>query len=1488
MQNAAAERVGCLNTMNSMPSYLFRQALLGAALAVCGVQAGAQVTLNIDAASRGAKIGPLHYGIFYEEINNAGDGGLYAELIRNRSFEANGLEFWTPLDGAEAVAIGTGLMNDAHLAALELKISEAGEGISNTGYWGIKATEGDTYSFSFWVKSDTPYSGTASFSLATAGGEVAAQGAVAFRADGKWTKVSGEMTATVTASDCKFNLTFDKPGTLCLDMVSLFPPTFRGRPNGCRRDLAEMLEAMQPSFVRFPGGCYIEGYGTAENNNRFEWKKTIGPVEERPGHYNHNWGYPCTDGMGFHEFLQLTEDLGAEPLFVVNIGLGHFYAVDYTDIDAYIQEALDAIEYCNGDVTTEWGARRAAAGHPEPFNLRLLEIGNENYNYDPNDLRFDHYAERYKAFYDAIKSRYPEITLIGNVESWGTDTPSWRNPYPVEMVDEHYYRTPGWFELQYGKYDSYDRTGPKIYVGEYAVTEPAGEVGAGPLRAALGEAVYMLGMERNSDIVVMNSYAPIFYNEERGGGWLPDMIRFTHADAFGIPSYYVQQLMATNVGRQNVKFTEENNTASLGKQVGVSTWSTRAYFDNVKITSPDGTEIFTDDFAAGIANWTAGSTWGNNNETLYQKNLSLQGDMAILNTELPDSNVFECDARKISGSEGFLIVFNYADASNYCWWNIGGWNNSQHGLQYCKNGTKSDFDLRPGKIESGRDYHIKVEVNGPSVKCWLDGELVHNVTFPVGRSLYFSSTVNDDDNTMFVKVVNTSGNATPLTINMANASMLSADVTVLTSASDTDINTLDNPRNVAPAAGAMESVAPSTSVYQVPPYSFSIIRFALGDAVKPEVGRSDLSDAAREEALDALAPVADRLRWLHEAVQLPTVLPSGASVEWFMEPPSADIAPVSGLYSATLDILRANSSEEPRAAGTLSATVRMPDGAEGVLQFPVTLAPADAFTGYLLTGAPSGGSVEFALAGESTMGKRFERLGAGSGIVAQDAFIARDSRNSRYLMAGVSADGLSVVLMQSPDLFHWESAPATFDSNVTAVESPRVVVDNDGKTQVYFLLRTTEGVKLVRSTADTGFGTLSAPEAFGPEGIAPAGFDLWKSGYDGRWHLLAAVPSRAALVHYVADAIDGDWSESASMALEGGAAVSSPVLVRLIGRDTHGLYYRTSGVTAKVTDTDFAVSTPGEAFALGGVGNMSVGGVMPVTAAEQQMLELWGVYASELAKAKTAQAGGDASYDAAIAMAETLVDSNRTVESLTAALRQALDALAAAKSASLSTDAPEGFNDVTYLLANPDFNANNGNGWLGTVFTAANAGVAEHFDKNFDTYQILENMPAGTYRLEAQGFYRYGSREYSFAAHRDGYERLHPVLYIADMETPFVSLHSEDYTLSNVPNDVWSANTAFNTAGKYTGNSVEYILPERGALRVGIRKTVTMSTDWTCFDNFRLYFKAASSGVEGVTSDSDSQLPPVYYNLQGIRVAHPAPGIYIVRRGNSVAKEIVR
>lgn len=815
----------------------FRRMAAVACGGMCAAFSAAQVTLNIDAGQRGASIGTRHYGIFFEEINHAGDGGLYAELIHNRSFEDNAAnpDKWWAVGNARMAVTTDGMLNEAQGHALELEFKGAGDGVRNEGFWGIDVVNGRTYKLSFWLKGKPSYKGTITAELQNRDGASLGSREMTVDVGPDWTKMTAEITATGEARDGWLALKGSAPGTVVLDVVSLFPPTYKGRDNGCRVDLAEKLAAMKPAFVRFPGGCYVEGFYANGMKNRFEWKKTVGPIEERPGHMNQNWGYRVSDGFGFHEMLQLTEDLGAEPLFVVNIGMGHAWVEDYTRIDEYIQEALDAIEYCNGDArTTTWGALRAKNGHPEPFNLRLMEIGNENYNFhsENNNDQSDHYAERYEQFRKAIKAKYPEVTLIGNVESWGTDSPSWRNPYPVDAVDEHYYRNPSWFVGQYGKYDTYSRANHKIYVGEYAVTDGYGT--NGNLNAALGEAVFMLGMENNSDVCVMNSYAPIFVNENNYN-WKPDMIRFDSHTSYGTPSYHVQRLFPNNVGKQNVKWTEENNLSGQSGSIGLSTWSTSAVFDNVKVTAGDGTVVFDDDFSSKKPEWEdGGGRWSVSGGVLRQTDESMQGKLYVCKIQPGQDYTYEVEATKTGGAEGFLIAFNYGDADNYCWWNLGGWGNTQHAVEVCKDGAKTTVAPVNGSLETGRTYHIKVEVNGTRVKCYLDGTLMHDFSLSANRKIYVSSNIDDEEGVLYVKMVNTGAEAQTAILNLAHATVEGGSVTVLASADGKDENDKGNPDRVSPKERALD-VSGNRLTYELPAYSLNILRLKVsGVEIVPE------------------------------------------------------------------------------------------------------------------------------------------------------------------------------------------------------------------------------------------------------------------------------------------------------------------------------------------------------------------------------------------------------------------------------------------------------------------------------------------------------------------------------------------------------------------------------------------------------------------------------------------------------------------------------
>jgi alpha-L-arabinofuranosidase len=801
-------------------------------MAGCALYAAAQaqVTIDIDAQQRGPKVSPMLYGIFYEDINHAADGGIYAELIRNRSFE-DGPRYGAPADmqGWSTYAAApsqltarliqptkkTPLLNSVQHNALALDIKASPTMpvcLVNEGFWGINAVRGRCYRLSFWAKT-LKYQGTVKATLCSKdGSQLYAETVVsqfpAVKAQG-WTKYEATLTANDNDPQAQFALVFDGVGQVQIDMVSLFPPTFKNHENGMRPDLANMLWQLHPKFMRFPGGCFVEGQESPDN--AFRWERTIGPIEEREGHWNVNWGYRTSDGLGYHEYLQLAEDLGAKPLYVVNVGIWHGGMTPYDSIQPWIDECMNALEYANGPVTSKYGAMRARNGHPEPFGIEYLEIGNENNQPDPRQ-QSDHYYERYEQFYKAIRSKYPEMKIIGNVVAWGDDNPKWNSKLSVDLLDEHYYRSPDWFAAAFHKYDSYDRQGPKVYVGEYAVTNGYGKLGN--MNAALGEAVYMMGMENNSDVVELASYAPIFVNEN-DARWRPDMIRFSSSRVMGTPSYYVQQLMPQHLGSQVVK-VEQNDpfegmvrkplTPKLSR-VGFGTWNTRATFE----TNKDMDYVYGD--------------WQKEGNTVRQtghKDATLCIEKSII-----DSDHYTCKfrARKDEGAEGFIIIFNYVDEKNYCWVNFGGWTNSQHAIEQISNGGKLLADSKRGRIKAGRWYDVTLQVNGDSVKAWLDNELVFDTVLKHDdtKGIFSSATIDDASGELIVKVANTSDAATTARLNLKNFKPASARVVSLAANDGMEENTLDTPTAIHPVEQLL-SPENGSILLDVPPYSLNIVR----------------------------------------------------------------------------------------------------------------------------------------------------------------------------------------------------------------------------------------------------------------------------------------------------------------------------------------------------------------------------------------------------------------------------------------------------------------------------------------------------------------------------------------------------------------------------------------------------------------------------------------------------------------------------------------
>lgn len=543
-------------------------------------QAGAQQNklITIHANQVKASVQPTMWGIFFEDINFGADGGIYAELIKNRSFE-----FFKPMMGwkvlgkteteGDFLVMNRKELNTANPRFLCVTLhhnAKGSVGLNNEGFRSMGIKKDLRYDFSMQYRRKAApvklhielvnakgenIGGTTLTTVATTGEE--------------WKKQTISFTATATDPRAGFNIWFEGDGRIDLDMISLFPgDTWKKRPGGMRADMIQLLADMKPGFLRFPGGCIVEGFDLSQ---RYQWKKTIGPVEERQLIIN-RWNYefahrPAPDyfqsfGLGFFEYFQLAEDIGAEPLPILNAGMACQFnsaeAVPLDQLGPYIQDALDLIEFANGDITTHWGKVRAELGHPAPFHLKMMGIGNENWG--------PQYIERLQVFAKAIKEKYPTMKLVC---SSGTDPNGTRYEYlnkelrgmNADIIDEHYYRRPEWFLQNARRYDSFPRTGPKIFGGEYAAQsdKTVSIDNRNNWQTALTEAAFMTGLERNADVVVMASYAPLFAHVD-GWQWTPDLIWADNLTVYGTPNYYVQKLFSVNKGTDVVSVLANNKT----------------------------------------------------------------------------------------------------------------------------------------------------------------------------------------------------------------------------------------------------------------------------------------------------------------------------------------------------------------------------------------------------------------------------------------------------------------------------------------------------------------------------------------------------------------------------------------------------------------------------------------------------------------------------------------------------------------------------------------------------------------------------------------------------------------------------------------------------------------------------------------------------------------------------------------------------------------
>ena len=525
------------------------------------------ITIKTDQSI--AKVAPNMWGVFFEDINFGADGGIYAELIKNRSFE-----FAKPLMGwsiqkqkeGEVLVVNRKELNEANPRYLQVKKETNDIELVNEGFKGIGVKKGLRYDFSMLYR--LPLSGVKLvLILKDAKNNIIAQtDFIPSKTGENWQKQSASFVSNATDLKAKFSIIFQGKGAIDVDMISLFPSdTWKNRPQGLRADMVQMLADMKPGFIRFPGGCIVEGMDLA---NRYQWKNTIGPIENRKmimNRWNVEFAHrPAPDyyqsfGLGFFEYFQLAEDIGSDALPILNCGMACQYnsgeVAALTELDPYIQDALDLIEFANGDVTTKWGKKRADLGHPKPFNLKMMGIGNENWG--------PQYLERLALFTQAIKAKYPDIKLIN---SSGTAPDGDRfellntalRTTKADFIDEHYYRPADWFLKNAGRYDTYPRNESKVFVGEYAVHADSKIIGANRnnWKSALAAAALMTGLERNADVVQMASYAPLFAHVD-AWQWAPDMIWVDNLNVYGTPDYYVQKLFAIYKGSDVVSITAD-------------------------------------------------------------------------------------------------------------------------------------------------------------------------------------------------------------------------------------------------------------------------------------------------------------------------------------------------------------------------------------------------------------------------------------------------------------------------------------------------------------------------------------------------------------------------------------------------------------------------------------------------------------------------------------------------------------------------------------------------------------------------------------------------------------------------------------------------------------------------------------------------------------------------------------------------------------------
>ena len=903
--------------------------LLSALLAVASVGTTSAQDLTIDLLQKGNAVNDAMYGIFFEEINHAGDGGLYAEMVQNRGFEEHVLPVGMTYNNGtiravESAHYGTGRIarwraewnleekimqgwrveSDCAEAkveepdvplhantpnALSIRFDAPGTAtIANTGYWGMAFTKGAKYDLRLYVR--TPSEGLSGqlrvqlydTETATVVAELPAR---ALETNGEWTEVTATLEASATATKGELRLVVEATGagTVQLDYVSLFPQdTFKGRPGGLRPDIAQLLADLHPAFMRWPGGCIVEGVGL---DCRVKWKETLGDPMTRRGEWS-LWGYRSTYGLGYHEFLQFCEDLGMDGMFVTNVGMGcGARNGDYIDtpeeLALFLQDIRDAIEYAIGDpATNEWAALRRDAGHAEPFPLKYVELGNENGG--------DIYVRHFNYMYQTLKAEYPQITFIctlGGTEKEMADVEQ------TDMVDPHWYVEPTFFFSSNDLFDTRERAGYTVYVGEYACNVG---VESGNMLATLSEAAFMLGMERNGDLVQMASYAPLLTNVN-APNWQCNLIWFDSSRSMGRASYYLQQMMADNRPDYNLSLNEvasqpEQQLLTAGTVGLAGGMGGQAKYRNLRLTTNGTTRTISPESLT-----TEGEGWRVEGDELVQQAQQRgqggpgqggpggrpgQGAMALLKGESLSSYTLELQAcllpnereegmtrqqrpglgdaleggapegegpegerpegdgpegegpdgdgpRGRRGGGGFTLLFGMDEEGRTGYaFNIGSWGGRVMAMQM-REGRPAMMSSRDTTLtlQADRWYDLKIEVNEEHALLYVDGELLSEASLQSYPKQFFAAGYDTECGEVVVKVVNADTQPYTMGLSLEGAKQVASTGTVCTLKADaaTDENTLDDPLRITPVRSTFDQFA-SQFDYTFDPLSITILR----------------------------------------------------------------------------------------------------------------------------------------------------------------------------------------------------------------------------------------------------------------------------------------------------------------------------------------------------------------------------------------------------------------------------------------------------------------------------------------------------------------------------------------------------------------------------------------------------------------------------------------------------------------------------------------